>query len=303
MLNEDVTSYLDLRHAAGFDLRHAGSVLRRFARYASDRGESHLISSTAVDWSSQARSLGERDHRLKALTIFAHYVHAEDPRHEIPPAGLFGRKRGRTPLFIFSSSDISLLLEKAMHLGPSGSLRPHMYTTLFALLAVTGLRISEALHLRMNDVTADGLLIHKTKFRKNRLVPLHETAVEGLHHYLNLRKNLKTADDHVFVSLHGCGLCYENVRSVFHFLVRAAGIRYDSNRRPPQIHSLRHTFSVRALETCPPCRDQIGEHLLALSTYLGHAHVADTYWYLEATPQLLADIAKTWESFTQGGEK
>jgi integrase/recombinase XerD len=301
MLSKAIESYLQVRRAAGFQLYHDGSILLRFSRYACERGEAHLVSETAIEWAGQAVSLSERDRRLRALVRFAHHAYAEDPKHQIPPQDLYLRYRHRRTPFIFSSVHISHLLEQAQLLGPRGSLRPHTYITLISLLSVTGLRVSEALNLRFDDLTPDGLVVRRTKFRKSRLVPLHETTVQGLQEYEVHRRKLVPSDNYFFVSLHGHRMCYESVRKVFHSLVERAGINCGDNRRPPQIHSLRHTFAVRALKDCRCDRDYVDRHLLALSTYLGHAHVADTYWYLEATPELLGDIAAARDSFLKGG--
>jgi integrase len=302
MLIQAVESYLNIRRASGFDLKYAGQVLRKFSQFGADRGEKHVQAQTAMEWATLASSPGERSRRLKAVICFARYAKAEDDRHEIPPDGIFGYHRKRRVPFIFSATDISHIIEQAMHLGPSGSPRPHTFATLFALLSATGMRVSEALALRMDDITADGLIIRKTKFRKSRLLPLHATAVVGLERYLVRRSHVIGGDDHLFVSLSGHGFCYETVRSVFHKLVHAAGIG-NSDRQKPRIHGLRHTFAVRALEACPCDRDHVGRHILALSTYMGHAHVADTYWYLEATPQLLGDISKAWETLVKGAPR
>lgn len=303
MLIEAVESYLQVRRAAGLDLRYAGIQLHSYAHFVADCGETHVNTQTAIAWATMASSPGERSRRLKVVIRFAHYIRAEDDRHEIPPDGIFGHHKKRRVPFIFSPMDISQLIREAMRLGPAGSIRPHTYATLFALLSATGLRVSEALALRMDDITSDGLVIRKTKFRKSRLVPLHTTAVAGLDRFLAFRRNVTGSDDHLFVSLRGHGFRYETVRSVFHALVHAAGIKCDPNRRKPTIHALRHTFAVRALEACPIDRDHVGRHILALSTYMGHAHVADTYWYIEATPQLLGDIAKAWETFVKGAPR
>src|SRR5262245_4556057 len=299
MLIEAVESYLNVRHAAGYDLQYDGNVLRKFSQFGAARREQHVFVPTAIEWASLASSPGERSRRLRALIRFARYAKAEDDRHEIPPDGVFGYHKNRRIPFIFSGADISHIIEQAMHLGPSGSLRPHTFATLFALLSATGMRVSETLALRLTDITSDGLIIRKTKFRKSRLVPLHATAVAGLDRYLARRRQVSSDDDHLFVSLNGHGFCYETVRSVFHKLVQAAGL-VGSDRRKPHIHGLRHTFAVRALEACPCDRYHVGRHILALSTYMGHAHVADTCWYFEATPQLLSDIAKAWEAFVEG---
>ena len=171
------------------------------------------------------------------------------------------------------------------------------YSTLLGLLAVTGLRISEALALRFKDVTPDGLVIRETKFRKSRLVPLHATATSALQGYLAKRCALALDDDHVFVSGRRRPLSYFTVVDTFHQLLEAAGIPADPDRPRPRLMDLRHTFASRALETCPDGRDHIGRHMLALTTYMGHARVKSTYWYLSSTPQLLGNIAQACEAF------
>jgi integrase/recombinase XerD len=169
-------------------------------------------------------------------------------------------------------------------------------------LAATGLRVSEALHLRVSDITADGLLIRKTKFQKTRLVPLHDTAVKGLARYLVHRQKMRRGGDHVFVSDDGQPLVYWKVHSVFRTLLKSAGIK-PSGGRWPRIHELRHTFAVRALESSPTGRQRIGQHMVALATYLGHVNINATYWYLETTPELLRDIAVVTENFARGGQR
>jgi integrase len=171
---------------------------------------------------------------------------------------------------------------------------------LISLLAATGLRISEALHLLVSDITPNGLLIRRTKFQKTRLVPLHDTAVTGLGRYLLRRQERRRGGDHVFVSDEGQPLVYWKVHGVFRTLLKSAGFR-PSGGRWPRIHDLRHTFAVRALESSPTGRQRIGQHMLALATYLGHVNIDATYWYLETTPELLRDIAVVAENFVQGG--
>jgi integrase/recombinase XerD len=179
-------------------------------------------------------------------------------------------------------------------------LLPKTYAALISLLAATGLRISEALHLLVADITPSGLLIRRTKFQKTRLVPLHDTAVIGLGRYLMYRQEARRGGDHVFVSDEGQPLVYWKVHSVFRTLLKSAGFQ-PSGSRWPRIHELRHTFAVRALESSPTGRQRIGQHMLALATYLGHVNINSTYWYLETTAELLRDIAIVADSFIQGG--
>ena len=300
MLMKAVESYLALRRASGFKLKNQEHQLRSFARFASERGESHITTPSVMEWTTQSkmpRSL------LATIVPFARYLQVEDERHEVPPppSRVFGPRRSRRIPFIYSQNELNRLLQAAMSLGPFGSLRPHTYATLFALLAVSGLRISEALNLRFDDVTADGLLIHKTKFRKSRLVPLHETADTGVQRYLERRKRTAATCDRVFVSLLGRPLSRNAIAETFGKLLETIGLDHGRGGRRPRIHDLRHSFAVRALETCPEGRDNVGRHMLALSTYMGHTEFRYTYWYLQATPHLMRDIADACDAFLQGG--
>ena len=176
-----------------------------------------------------------------------------------------------------------------------------MYATLFGLLAATGMRIAEALALQLDDVTADGLVIRETKFQKSRLLPLHTTARQALDGYLIARRSFITLDRALFVSIAGGALPYNTVRSIFLQLLDRSNLRGAQSGRDPRIHDLRHTFAVRSLEQCRHDRAAVSRHLVALSTYLGHAHVTDTYWYLQATPLLMSQIAEAGEALLKGG--
>lgn len=303
MLMDAVISYLSLRRAAGFELGTPGYLLRSFARYACNVGEDLVRSGTVIDWAGQALSVSQRDRRLNVVRRFARHMQAEDRRHEVPPKGIFGYRKKRRPPFIYARQHIEQLIGAASRLGPSGSLRPRTYATLIALLAVTGLRISEALALRFDDVTPDGLTIRQTKFKKSRLVPLHETAIAGLERYLTHRRRAPARTDHIFIGLYGRRLARSAVQWTFLNLLKEIGLDPSPGGRRPRIHDLRHTMAVRALESCPEGRDNVGRHMLALSTYLGHAHVSDTYWYLESTPHLMQDIAAACETFFRGGSR
>ena len=297
MLTKAVEAYIALKQALGYSFQRSAGVLRSFARFATERGDEWVHTTTVMAWSRLACSVKERDNRLRTVVAFAKHVRAEDPRHEISPADIYGYRKQRPVPFIFTPEQISAIVSAASRLGPPGSLRPHTYSTLFALLACTGLRISEALGLCLEDLTADGLVIRETKFRKTRLVALHETAEEGLQKYLSRRLRLPSADGHVFVDGQGEAVRYSAVHQVFRKLVQQLGL-YRGQRPPvPRTHSLRHTFAVRALERCPHSREHVGRHLVALSTYLGHSTVAATYWYLEATPELMKDISTAMERF------
>ncbi|MGH8244326.1 MAG: tyrosine-type recombinase/integrase [Steroidobacteraceae bacterium] len=235
---------------------------------------------------------------------FAQHMQAEDERYEVPPANAFGRatRQPRMP-HPYTPDEIRLLLHAAAPLTPIGSIRPTTYVTLFALIASTGLRLSEALALQLDHLTPAGLLIEQTKFRKSRLVPLHPTAQQGLHRYLVRRRQVGGTCRSLFVSLWGTSLTYSTVYPVFLELMRSIGLRGAPGSPGPCIHDLRHTFAVRALEQCTGSEAEIRRQVLALATYLGHAHPSDTYYYLQATPKLLEGIARAGERlFHEGGQ-
>ncbi|MFN3629410.1 MAG: tyrosine-type recombinase/integrase [Casimicrobiaceae bacterium] len=298
MLSQAVQDYIRARRAAGFKFEAQAGLLSSFAAYADARGEHYVRASIAVEWAGLAAQVPQRARRLWAVTRFARHARADDPRHEVPPPA-FGGARGprRTP-YILSQNEIARLLQAARCYGKN-PLQGATYSTLFGLLACTGLRISEAIRLRQSDITSDGLLIRNTKFCKSRLVALHDSTRTALERYLSQRQALAPLDDHVFVSLRGTPLIREPVTRVFHDLVKRIGLPQGAGLPRISPHSLRHTFAVRALLTCPDGRERIARHMVALSTYLGHVDAAATYWYLQATPELLRDIASCSEHYVE----
>jgi integrase len=300
MLAEAVETYVALRRASGFAFKSEGSCLKSFAAFSDGRGESYVRAQVAIEWAGLAQLVPQRARRLGIVIRLARYLRAEDHRHEVPPA-VFGAEKPPRPVpYILSGDQIRQLIQAAAQSGYR-TLRRETYRTLFALLACTGLRVSEAIRLRFDDITPDGLVIRCSKFRKSRLVPLHDTARAGLDRYLQRRCPYAPDDDHVFVSLRRKPLILNDVATTFRTAVRIVGLPPGPGRARPTPHSLRHAFAVKALHTCPDGRDAITRHMVALSTYLGHAKVADTYWYLEAVPELMTDIAERCESFVMGG--
>jgi integrase/recombinase XerD len=297
MLSQDLDRYLELRRALGHKLEGGETLLRSFVRHAQAQGENHISTASAFAWAAETRTGHQSSRRLRVLVSLARFLHAEDPRHEIPPRALACPLPPRPLPYIFSAEQTRSLIQAARQLRPCRSLRPLTFSTLFGLLAVTGLRISEALELRVDDFTSDGLVIRETKFRKKRLVPLHESTAVALTRYLDRRLGLVTATDHIFVSIRRTPICYMTAHRTFRLLCATIGLPSVPQVR---LHDLRHTVAVRALEACPKDRDQITPHVLALSTYLGHASVRGTYWYLQTTPQLLRDVAGAAEAWMNG---
>jgi len=300
MLSVDVQSYLSVRRAAGFSLTYVGYRLKSFAAYSDAKGYSHINAQIAIEWAQGAPSQVQRARRLADVARFARYLQAEDVRHEIPQAVFGSESRQRPTPYILSDEQIGQVIRLAAQSGYR-TLRRQTYSTFFALLACTGLRVSEAIGLRFDDFTPDGLVIRASKFRKSRLVPLHETARAGLERYLQQRRPYALFDDHLFISLRRKPLLTKDADTAFRTVTDKMGLPRGRGQRRPTLHSLRHAFAVRALKTCPDGRNHITKHMLMLSTYLGHSNAALTYWYLEAVPERMNSIAERCETHFSGG--
>jgi integrase/recombinase XerD len=299
MLSEDADRYIALRRVLGYKLAKAARHLQAFARFAAERGETKIRGATVLAWAAQAgRTQGARATYLADVTLFARFLNAEDPRHQVPPRNPYTMRTSRPMPYIYTPDEIARILDAAGELRRQkpNPLRRQIYVTLLGLIAATGLRVSEAFSLRLDDLWPNGVLhIRETKFRKSRLVPLHPTVVNALNRYLTERRRLAGSCEYLFPSCRHRALCSAAVNYTFHCLLRRANIAPDRKRRP-RIHDLRHTFATRALEQCGAERGAVGRHFVALSTYLGHVDIQQTYWYLQATPELMTDIAAAAET-------
>ncbi|CAN5547706.1 tyrosine-type recombinase/integrase [soil metagenome] len=297
-----VKAYLAYRRGLGYELKIEGQMLGQFAAFA-DRRQHRGPHTTelALRW---ARATPSADRlywarRLEVVRCLARHLAPTEPGTEIPLRGLLGPAHRRTAPHIYSDVEIAGLMTSACKLGPTGGLRPQTYRTLIGLLAATGLRNSEALHLARHDAELDrGLLtIRMTKFRKTRLVPLHATTTAALRTYSEFRDRSwpNARSDRFFVNDHGLPLPYSTVHTVFRKLCNDLCIA--SNPRRPRMHDLRHTFACRRVEAWSDAGVDVTHSLAALSTYLGHVKVTDTYWYITATPDLMARAAAKFEQY------
>lgn len=293
----EVDRYIAFKRHQGYKLYNEERLFRRYVAHAAAHGDEFLLSHRMVEWAGTARSPSTVSNRLNALRCLAVWLHAEDDRHEIPARHLGpGIKRRPAPR-LMTRGEIRRLMDAALELQPADSITPHTYHCMFGLMAVTGLRRSEALALRFQDITSDGLVIRETKFRKSRLVPLHPTTWRALERYLAVRTQVATDVDHLFVLSTGKSPYPSTVTITFAALARRIGLRTESGRSGPRLHDLRHSMAVRALERATATdTDGVNRHILALTTYLGHGNVASTYWYLEATPALLRQVARLAEN-------
>ena len=284
-------AYLAHRHALGFALRIQGYHLLNFARYADGQGhKGPLTNELAVRWACLPKH-ADRSYwalRLAVIRTFAKHLVLVEPQTQVPPRHLFGPTYRRHPPHLYSAAQIDHLLRRASRL--SDQLCARTFQTLLGLLSCTGLRISEALHLRISDVDLDQafLIIRESKGGRTRLVPMHPTAIPPLSAYARHRYKLFPFSDHFFVSERGTALAYSTVAHTFSELRK--DIRH--GLRPPRLHDLRHTFACRVLQHWQASRKGAADRVTVLSRFLGHTHVRDTYWYLTAFPQLMAEAVR-----------
>ena len=300
-----VEEYVAYRRALGYQIRSEAQMLQSFARYADDVGhQGPLTTELALQWARlpEGSSRLYQARRLEVVRTLACYLAPREPGTEIPSQRLLGPAHARGPAFLYAESDIAALITAARSLAPVDGLRPLTYATLIGLLACTGLRISEALTLRAEDVDlkAGVLTVRRTKFRKSRLVPLHASAVAPLRDYAADRDRRcdRKPDMTFFVSATGHRLPYTTVRHTFHAILRQAmpGV-VPVNRVRPRLHDLRHTFVCRRLLAWYREGVDVDRVIDQLSAYLGHVKVSDTYWYLTGIPELLAIAGQRFESF------
>ena len=305
-----VQEYLDERRGLGFALTIPGSQLRAFARFADASGHRgpltrQLITSWARDEAKRATPLTWAK-RLEVVRPFAKHRARIEPGTYVPEADTFGRSRRRLAPHLYTDREVVDLLAAAGRLSPKGTLRPATYRALFGLIAATGLRVSEAMRLQCADVDLDAgmLTVRQTKFAKSRLVPLHPTTVRALQQYLTLRqRHLPTVQDGPFLaSTRGTALAKRTVHWVFDQLRKQLGWTARGGHAAPRIHDLRHTFICRRVQLWHEHGTDIDNAMVALSTYVGHTKVSDTYWYLAAAPDLMSVAGRRFEQFVEAGD-
>lgn len=308
-------SYLNERRRLGFGMRTTGYSVNSFARYFDDLGhQGPPTVEIMADWARCDKGHSNKPatwaRRLKKLRSFARYLQQFDPRTELPDDSTFGRIGQRLAPHIYSEQEIIELLAVARRLGPTLSLRGATYETLFGLIASTGLRVSEAVHLLDADVDLKwGMLtVRQTKFAKSRQVPLHPSTVEALKRYRSLRNfHVEITDETPFFvgtrgKRRGHGLGLRQARRIFLDLRLQLGWDNRGAHAGPRIHDLRHTFVVRRVMLWHAQGKDVDQAMLALSTYVGHAMVTNTYWYLTGVPELMAVAAGKFEFFSEALE-
>jgi len=300
-----VDAYLAVRHGLGYALRVEGAQLQRFARFADGRGHGGAITAElALAWACASERLGPvgRARRLELIHPLARFCAPFEPETRMPPPGALGPAHRRLPPYIYTDEDITQLLEAASELAPPRGLRPASIQCLLGLLAATGLRVSEALHLQREDADLDQgvLCVRQTKFHKSRYVPLHPSTTEALSAYAKRRdRRLPLSREPAFFLLDdGRPLLYDQALYAFHRIRTRLGWDRRPGRRP-RLHDLRHTFACRRLLAWYQEGVDVAWAVPLLSTYLGHAKVTDTYWYLTGIPALMAIAVERFERLAE----
>lgn len=308
-LRQAVDDYLTMRRRLGFQLRQAGKALLDFVTFMEQQHASYITQALALAWAQQPLNAQPAHwaQRLGYVRGFARYRSASDPRTQIPAPGLLPFQPKRARPYLYSNNEIEDLLKAARHMpyrSPSEALLPWVYYCLFGLLSVTGLRLSEARNLKLDDVdlTAAVLTIRAAKGGKTRLVPLHESTCNVLADYLARRQRHwagRPVSTYLFVSSWGNRLDGAQIHRAFYALSRQIGLRGEGDRHGPRLHDLRHRFATNTLVNWYRCDQDPARRLPLLSAYLGHVHVADTQWYLEASPELMREamqrLEQRWE--------
>lgn len=265
-IGQSIQDYLALRRSLGFKLRDAGHCLAKFAAFLEARGALHITTALALEWVQQNPSAQPATcaQRLGHVRGFARYHVANDPQTEMPPPGLLPFRAQRARPYLYSDEDIARLLQCALELPLAGGLRPWTYHCLLGLLSVTGLRIGEAIRLKAEEVDLQAGGADDSRHQVRQVAPRSDPSVD--------RGGARTVS-----SAPGAIPCRP----------RRIGLRGATASHGPRLHDFRHRFAVQTLLRWYRSGEDVERRMPVLSTYLGHVHVADTYWYLSACPELM----------------
>ena len=292
--------YLATRRALGNRLELPARLLKRFVAFAAQHQTSFITTECALQWATEPRDAqpAQWANRLGMVRRFARYAHAVDPRHEVPPQGLLCERYRRRRPYLYRDTEVAQLIAAARELPGATGLRPLTYATMLGLLSVTGMRVSEVLTLDRDDVdlVRGVVTVRESKFDKSRHLPVHPSTTQALSRYARRRDRLcpNPLAAAFFLAERGTRITEWALRWTFAKLSKQVGLRAPSKSHGigPRLHDMRHRFAVNTLVRWYRDGVDVERHIPRLATWLGHAHVSDTYWYLTATPELLALAAR-----------
>lgn len=295
-LQESLQDYLVLRRSLGYKMQSESLMLPKFVEFMNMHQASHITTRLALEWAQKPSvQPAEWARRLCFVRGFARYRSATDALTEVPPLELLPYRSTRAIPYLYSDEEIQRLLAAALQLPtawPSTPLRPLVYHCLFGLLSVTGMRFSEALDLKVDDIDLEHsvLTIRAPKLGRTRLVPIHSSTFAVLSEYLERRRQFfdRPISPFVFVSRCGTRLDGGRVHRAFYTLSRSVGLRKQGESKGPRLHDFRHRFAVQVLMRWYQSGEDPARLLPILSTYLGHVCLYETYWYLSSWPELIS---------------
>ena len=295
-LTNELDRYLDIRRSLGYKLNTEGRILRRFVSFAEQERAEYIVPDLFLRWQKEFghAKQGTWAHRLGVVRMFARWLHGLDSRNEVPTAGLIPYRLRRPRPYIYSDDEIQCILRAAGKLPSIYGLRGMTFATFFGLVAVTGMRISEAISLDLRDVDLESgvITIRHGKLGKARYNPISDSTKARLLVYAKERRRLLGGQrEAFFLSERGTRLSDSCVRYNFALVCKNIGMRpaqlFHKHGRGPRIHDLRHTFAVHTLLNWYRADKDAAREMIRLTTYLGHSDPANTYWYIEAVPELL----------------
>ncbi len=309
-LRHELDRYLTVRRSLGYKLGTDERILRRFIEFAEAEGATYVTTDLFLRWQEAFGEAGRQTWaaRFGMVRLFAQWLHGLDPAHEVPPRGLVPSRQRRKRPYIYSEAEIAAIVEEAARLPSIYGMRGLTCSTLFGLIAATGLRISEALGLDTGDVDlGEGVVrIRCGKLGKERLLPLSGSVVERLRAYASERDRLlDLTPEPFFVGCGGDRFGDCSARYNFALICQRIGLRhpqqYGRHGRGPRIHDLRHSFAARTIIGWYRSGKDPAHEMIKLTTYLGHVSPDHTYWYIEAVPELL-ELASARITGTEGKE-
>lgn len=309
-LRQAIGEYLAMRRGLGFKLQEVGAPLLDFAAFMERRRASYITQALALAWAKRPKNVqpSRWAARLSYVRQFARYRSASDPRTQIPPPGLLPFKPKRARPYLYSATEIKRLLRTTLNtpLSPYCSHRercallPRVYYCLFGLLSSSGLRLGEACNLDLKDVDLRSavLMIRGAKFGKDRVVTLHPSTCKVLADYITRRQRHwkgRPVSSYLFVSSRGNRLDRGQIHRKFYAMSRRIGLRGATDSHGPRLHDMRHVFATTTLVNWYRSNEDPERRLPLLSTFLGHVHVCDTQWYLNASPELMREAMRRLE--------